>query len=51
MSANDVELACDVSLDGVVLRNHGGRNLDTSLPTMSVAKCQTGTEEAPYDIA
>lgn len=28
-SASDVKLAMDYGLDGVVLSNHGGRNLDT----------------------
>ena len=36
MSADDVRLACDMGLDGVVLSNHGGRNLDTSPPAILV---------------
>lgn len=36
MSADDVRLALDHGLDGVVLSNHGGRNLDTSPPALLV---------------
>ncbi|ETN40241.1 uncharacterized protein HMPREF1541_04517 [Cyphellophora europaea CBS 101466] len=36
MSADDVALALQHGLDGVVLSNHGGRNLDTSPPAMLV---------------
>lgn len=36
MSADDVRLALDHGLDGVVLSNHGGRNLDTSPPGLLV---------------
>ncbi|KAF7506191.1 hypothetical protein GJ744_012171 [Endocarpon pusillum] len=34
MSASDVKLACHHGLDGVMLSNHGGRNLDTSPPAI-----------------
>jgi L-lactate dehydrogenase (cytochrome) len=33
-SASDVRLALDHGLDGVMLSNHGGRNLDTSPPAI-----------------
>lgn len=36
MSADDVALALQHGLDGVVLSNHGGRNLDTSPPALLV---------------
>ena len=36
MSADDVSLALLHGLDGVVLSNHGGRNLDTSPPAILV---------------
>lgn len=36
MSADDVHLALQHGLDGVVLSNHGGRNLDTSPPPLLV---------------
>ena len=36
MSADDVALALQHGLDGVVLSNHGGRNLDTSPPAILV---------------
>ena len=36
MSADDVKMALDVGLDGCVLSNHGGRNLDTSPPAILV---------------
>ncbi|KIV85670.1 hypothetical protein PV11_01337 [Exophiala sideris] len=36
MSADDVRLALEYGLDGVVLSNHGGRNLDTSPPALLV---------------
>jgi len=36
MSADDVKLALDHGLEGVVLSNHGGRNLDTSPPALLV---------------
>ncbi|EXJ86392.1 L-lactate dehydrogenase (cytochrome) [Capronia epimyces CBS 606.96] len=36
MSADDVRLALDHGLEGVVLSNHGGRNLDTSPPGLLV---------------
>ncbi|EXJ63536.1 L-lactate dehydrogenase (cytochrome) [Cladophialophora psammophila CBS 110553] len=36
MSADDVRLALDHGLEGVVLSNHGGRNLDTSPPALLV---------------
>ncbi|KAK5205950.1 hypothetical protein LTR20_001096 [Exophiala xenobiotica] len=36
MSADDVRLALDYGLEGVVLSNHGGRNLDTSPPGLLV---------------
>lgn len=36
MSADDVHLALTHGLDGVVLSNHGGRNLDTSPPGLLV---------------
>lgn len=36
MSADDVRLALEHGLDGVVLSNHGGRNLDTSPPALLV---------------
>ena len=36
MSADDVALALQHGLDGVVLSNHGGRNLDTSPPGLLV---------------
>lgn len=36
MSADDVALALHHGLDGVVLSNHGGRNLDTSPPSILV---------------
>ncbi|KAJ9612447.1 hypothetical protein H2200_004044 [Cladophialophora chaetospira] len=36
MSADDVKLALEHGLDGVVLSNHGGRNLDTSPPALLV---------------
>jgi L-lactate dehydrogenase (cytochrome) len=36
MSADDVNLALQHGLDGVVLSNHGGRNLDTSPPAILV---------------
>jgi L-lactate dehydrogenase (cytochrome) len=36
MSADDVHLALMHGLDGVVLSNHGGRNLDTSPPAILV---------------
>ncbi|KIW75568.1 hypothetical protein Z517_10310 [Fonsecaea pedrosoi CBS 271.37] len=36
MSADDVRLALDYGLEGVVLSNHGGRNLDTSPPALLV---------------
>jgi L-lactate dehydrogenase (cytochrome) len=36
MSADDVALALHYGLDGVVLSNHGGRNLDTSPPAILV---------------
>lgn len=36
MSADDVKLALDHGLDGCVLSNHGGRNLDTSPPALLV---------------
>lgn len=36
MSADDVRLALDHGLDGVMLSNHGGRNLDTSPPGLLV---------------
>ncbi|ETI23170.1 hypothetical protein G647_04967 [Cladophialophora carrionii CBS 160.54] len=36
MAADDVKLALDHGLDGVVLSNHGGRNLDTSPPALLV---------------
>ena len=36
MSADDVALAVQHGLDGVVLSNHGGRNLDTSPPAILV---------------
>jgi L-lactate dehydrogenase (cytochrome) len=34
MSASDVALALDHGLDGVLLSNHGGRNLDTAPPAL-----------------
>lgn len=34
MNASDVRLALDHRLDGVMLSNHGGRNLDTSPPAI-----------------
>ncbi|EXJ62973.1 L-lactate dehydrogenase (cytochrome) [Cladophialophora yegresii CBS 114405] len=36
MAADDVKLALDAGLEGVVLSNHGGRNLDTSPPALLV---------------
>jgi L-lactate dehydrogenase (cytochrome) len=36
MSADDVHLALQHGLEGVVLSNHGGRNLDTSPPALLV---------------
>lgn len=36
MSASDVLLALEHGLDGVILSNHGGRNLDTSPPAILV---------------
>ncbi|KAK5077736.1 hypothetical protein LTR70_009471 [Exophiala xenobiotica] len=36
MSADDVKMALDIGLDGCVLSNHGGRNLDTSPPPILV---------------
>lgn len=36
MSADDVALAVQYGLDGVMLSNHGGRNLDTSPPPILV---------------
>lgn len=36
MSADDVRLAIDHGLDGALLSNHGGRNLDTSPPALLV---------------
>ena len=36
MSADDVMLAVKYGLDGVVLSNHGGRNLDTAPPAILV---------------
>lgn len=36
MSADDVKMAVDHGLDGVMLSNHGGRNLDTSPPAILV---------------
>lgn len=36
MSADDVKMALDAGLDGCVLSNHGGRNLDTSPPAILV---------------
>lgn len=36
MSADDVKLAMDHGLEGVVLSNHGGRNLDTAPPALLV---------------
>lgn len=36
MSADDVRMALDYGLEGVVLSNHGGRNLDTSPPALLV---------------
>ncbi len=36
MSADDVKLAVDHGLEGVMLSNHGGRNLDTSPPALLV---------------
>ena len=36
MSADDVKMALDAGLDGCVLSNHGGRNLDTSPPPIMV---------------
>jgi L-lactate dehydrogenase (cytochrome) len=36
MSADDVALSLQYGLDGVVLSNHGGRNLDTSPPAILV---------------
>ena len=36
MSADDVKMALDHGLDGVMLSNHGGRNLDTSPPPVLV---------------
>lgn len=36
MSADDVRLALEHGLEGVVLSNHGGRNLDTSPPALLV---------------
>lgn len=36
MSADDVRMALDAGLQGVVLSNHGGRNLDTSPPAILV---------------
>ncbi|KAL2002373.1 hypothetical protein VTN02DRAFT_80 [Thermoascus thermophilus] len=34
MSADDAVLAMDAGLDGILLSNHGGRNLDTSPPSI-----------------
>ncbi len=34
MNASDVRLACEHGLEGVMLSNHGGRNLDTSPPAV-----------------
>ena len=36
MSADDVKLALDHGLEGVMLSNHGGRNLDTAPPAILV---------------
>lgn len=36
MSADDVKLALEHGLEGVMLSNHGGRNLDTSPPALLV---------------
>lgn len=36
MTADDVRMALDAGLQGVVLSNHGGRNLDTSPPPILV---------------
>lgn len=36
MTADDVRMALDAGLQGVVLSNHGGRNLDTSPPAILV---------------
>jgi L-lactate dehydrogenase (cytochrome) len=36
MSADDVVMAFDHGLDGVMLSNHGGRNLDTSPPAILI---------------
>jgi L-lactate dehydrogenase (cytochrome) len=34
MSADDAILAMQAGLDGILLSNHGGRNLDTSPPSI-----------------
>lgn len=40
MHASDVKLALDHGLDGVMLGNHGGRNLDTSpSPVVTLLEC------------
>ena len=36
MNADDVKMAVEAGLDGCVLSNHGGRNLDTSPPAILV---------------
>jgi L-lactate dehydrogenase (cytochrome) len=36
MSADDVKMALDHGLEGVMLSNHGGRNLDTAPPALLV---------------
>lgn len=32
---DDARIACDMGLDGLIVSNHGGRTLDTTLPTAS----------------
>ena len=34
MSADDAMLAMDAGMDGILISNHGGRNLDTSPPSI-----------------
>jgi len=36
MTADDAKMALDAGMDGVLLSNHGGRNLDTSPPAILV---------------
>lgn len=42
----DAKMAADAGLDGVLLSNHGGRNLDTSPPAiMTLLECQANCPE------